>query len=191
MSDPVSPLHLKTRPGRAQVTDRGPMGMIQLKGALEDPAFQAALSGVTGGDMPAPRAMTSDGQNTLCWMAPDEVMVLSAYPAAPDILAQIDEAMRGMHVLAANVSDARVVIRVQGAACRDVLAKLTPADISPDAFAQGQFRRSRLAQVAAAFWMVDTQTIDVMCFRSVATYVFDLLANAARPESPVGYFADI
>jgi sarcosine oxidase subunit gamma len=45
-----------------------------------------------------------------------------------------------------------------------------------------------MAQVAAAFWMVDAQTIQVVCFRSNAQYMFDLLKVAAQPGSEVGFF---
>ena len=92
------------------------------------------------------------------------------------------------HALAKNVSDARAVFEVSGAHARDVLAKLTPADVSPDAFGVGDIRRSRLAQVAGAFWVVDDHTFRIVCFRSVAQYVFDLLCVAAQPGSEVNHF---
>jgi sarcosine oxidase subunit gamma len=50
------------------------------------------------------------------------------------------------------------------------------------------FRRSRLAQVPAAFWMPDAETFQIVCFRSVARYMFDLLSIAAQPGSEVGHF---
>lgn len=50
------------------------------------------------------------------------------------------------------------------------------------------FRRTRLAQVPAALRMVDDETFEVICFRSVAQYVFDLLKVAGQPGSEVGFF---
>jgi sarcosine oxidase subunit gamma len=70
-----------------------------------------------------------------------------------------------------------------------VLAKGAPVDLAPAAFGVGDFRRTRLGQVAAAFWMPAPDTFELMCFRSVAGYVADWLANAARPGSLAGYFA--
>ena len=68
------------------------------------------------------------------------------------------------------------------------MAKLVPVDMSTQAFVPGQFRRTRMAQVAAAFWMLDEETIRIVCFRSVAEYVFGLLKDAAEPGSEVGFF---
>jgi len=46
-----------------------------------------------------------------------------------------------------------------------------------------------MAQVAAAIWMTDAETIRIVCFRSVAEYVYGLLCDAAEPGGEVGYFA--
>ena len=68
-----------------------------------------------------------------------------------------------------------------------MIAKLAPVDLHPDQFAAGDFRRTRLGQVAAAFWMRDDDTLQIICFRSVAGYTFDLLAASAK-AGPVGFF---
>ena len=99
---------------------------------------------------------------------------------------KIQSGLEGAHALVADVSDARSVFTVAGMGAREVLAKLTPADVSPDAFGAGMVRRSRLAQVPAAFWLQDDDTI--ICFRSVAGYVLDLLSSAAAPGGEVKYF---
>ena len=69
-----------------------------------------------------------------------------------------------------------------------MIAKLAPVDMARDAFAPGELRRTRFAQVAAAFWMADESTAQVFCFRSVGQYMFDLLKIAAAPGSKPGYF---
>ncbi len=46
----------------------------------------------------------------------------------------------------------------------------------------GELRRSRTAQVAAAFWQADGG-YTLVCFRSVAGYVMGLLTHAAAPGS--------
>jgi sarcosine oxidase subunit gamma len=61
-----------------------------------------------------------------------------------------------------------------------VLKKIAPADI--DALAEGELRRSRAAQVAAAFWK-DGQGYTLVCFRSVAGYMMGLLSHSAQPGS--------
>ena len=73
-------------------------------------------------------------------------------------------------------------------AIREVLAKLSPADMRISALPVGRVRRTRLAQVPAAFWFTDDSEAVVICFRSVADYVFGLLSTAAQPGSEVGHF---
>jgi len=77
---------------------------------------------------------------------------------------------------------------VRGPHAREVMAKLAPVDLAPAAFTPGMFRRTRMAQVPAAFWMPEEDVFRVVCFRSVAQYVFDLLSIAAQPGSEVGAF---
>jgi sarcosine oxidase subunit gamma len=50
------------------------------------------------------------------------------------------------------------------------------------------FRRTRMGQVPAAFWLRDDGAFEVICFRSVARYMFDQLCVAAQPGSAVGHF---
>ena len=98
------------------------------------------------------------------------------------------KALGNAHALAVDVSDARACLRISGPSAREVMAKLTPVDLSPDAFKPGMIRRTRMAQVAAAFWVVDRETFQVVCFRSNAKYVFDLLKVEAQNGSEVGFF---
>jgi sarcosine oxidase subunit gamma len=79
------------------------------------------------------------------------------------------------------------VIAVEGSYGREVIATLAPADLHPDSVKPGDVRRPRLGQVAAAFWMRDDDTFEVICFRSVAGYTFDLLAMSAK-SGEVGHF---
>ncbi len=180
MSNAVSALQSKTAPGEVTVTEAGLRGMIILRGDLSDKKLRAVCTKITGATFPSAGQAKCDGDKGLCWMSPDEVLVLVAYGDAKAAIAQIDAALKGTHYLAENVSDARALISVSGAYVRDVIAKLAPVDLHADAFQPGDFRRSRLGQVAAAFWMHDADTFDVICFRSVAGYTFDLLAMSAK-----------
>ncbi|MHA1127411.1 MAG: sarcosine oxidase subunit gamma, partial [Alphaproteobacteria bacterium] len=73
------------------------------------------------------------------------------------------------------------LIERQGA--REVLAKGAPVDLSPEAFGTGDLRRSRIGQLAAAFWMTGDESFELVCFRSVGAFMFDWLSNAAREGS--------
>ena len=93
-----------------------------------------------------------------------------------------------VHSLCVDVSDARALFDLSGPHAREVLAKLVPVDLAPDHFTQGMFRRTRMAQVPAAFWLHDTDSFRIICFRSQAQYVFDLLTVAAQKGSAVDVF---
>lgn len=193
MSDPVSALDGAQFEGSVSVTDRGPVGMITLRGDLASSAMAQALDKALGLTVPAQRRIVPAkgiSQGQAAWMSPDELLLIMPYGQVAATLASLGASMAGTHHLAENVSDARALITLQGAdaALRDVLAKLTPADLHPDSFAVGEFRRSRLAQVPAAFWMPETGRANIVCFRSVAKYVFDLLCTAADPAARVDYF---
>ena len=75
------------------------------------------------------------------------------------------------------------MFRVEGAKAGQVLAKLCPADLA--AMAPGELRRTRAAQVAAAFW-ADEAGYTLVAFRSVGAYVMGLLTHSAMPGSELG-----
>ena len=175
--------------GLVSVREAGLCGMVTLKADLASAALGKALLSVTGAELPTPRRIAVGSTMQVAWMAPDELLILCDHSAANRVVADISAAMPGEAHLAVNVSDARAMFEVTGApgSLRDVLAKLTPADLSPDALAPGEMRRTRFAQVPAALWFVEARTARIVCFRSVARYMFDLLSIAAGPGGEVNF----
>ena len=188
MSDPVSALPGAGFEGLARIEEIGPRGMIMLKGDLSSSKLRKVTTRLTGVEFPDQRGANCAGETGLLWMAPDELLLLVPRDEAVQARDKVAAALAGEHHLAEDVSDARALFAISGAAAREVLAKLTPADLHSDSFAPGELRRTRVAQVPAAFWMRDAETFELLCFRSVAAYMFDLLKTAADPKAPVGYF---
>jgi len=198
VSAPTSALNQARFDGLVTVEACGLQGMITLRGDLAARALKAGATQAGATQAGAPRAggvkmpkqgmANVAGDSGLCWMSPDEVLVLCPYDEVTDRLDALNARLSDTFALAVNVSDARAVFRVSGPAAREVLAKLCPVDLSPEAFKPGMFRRTRMAQVPAAFWMDDDQTVRIICFRSVAEYVFGLLKVAAAKGAGVGYF---
>lgn len=189
MSEVVSALKGAVSDGDVTVRELGPCGMITLRGDLSDPALRAAVKALSGIDMPERRKIAHSGDHGVAWMSPDEVLLLVPHAEADSAVAHLTRELDGVHHLAVNVSDARALIEVSGPHAREVLAKVAPVDLAVSAFGPGDIRRTRLAQVAGAFWMTDESTFRVICFRSVARYVFDLLSVSAR-GGPVGALGD-
>ncbi|MCX8953704.1 sarcosine oxidase subunit gamma [Ruegeria sp. NA] len=188
MSEPISALNHASYDGIANVRECGLQGMITLRGDLSDKSLAKAVKDTTGQNVPGQREALVSGDTGVCWMSPDELLVLVPYAEVETKLAAMVKALGKTHALAVNVSDARAVFTISGASAREVLGKVAPVDLSAEAFQPGQIRRSRLAQVAGAFWMDDAETFRVVCFRSAADYVFKLLKVAAQPGSEVGVY---
>ena len=177
MSDPVSALGGKTAEGFARVSEAGLTGMVTIRADLGGKALAKALKGL-GLPVPDQRRIEGAGGRRIAWMSPDELLLICDYAEAPDLAAQLGAALVKEHALVVDVSDARALMRVNGSKADQVLSKLCPVDFAllPD----GEIRRTRAAQAAVALWRSDQAEISLICFRSVAGYVFDLLEVSAR-----------
>lgn len=176
MSEATLALHGATFPGIATIREIGPLGMIGLR-AKGLAALPKAVKAVTGAKLPALRRIETAGDKVCAWMSPDEYLILVPQAEVAQALATLERSLAGEHHLAVDLSDARAVFRIEGPRAAEVIAKLCPVDI--DRLPQGEVRRTRAAQVACALWRDETG-VTLVAFRSVARYVFDLLANAAR-----------
>jgi len=188
MAEPVTALNGARFDGLATIADGGPTGMITLRGDLSSKEVKAAVKKAVGLDIPVQRQALSGEGTAVLWMSPDELLLICAYERVAETIATLDGALTGQHYLAVNVSDARTYMQVSGAGAREVLAKLCPVDLSEAAFTPGMFRRTRMAQVPAAFWLDGEGVFHLICFRSVADYAFNLLKTAALPGGEVGIY---
>lgn len=179
MSDPKSALSGASFSGFAHVREIGPLGMISLR-AKDVKGLAKAIKAAVGVGLPKPRKIEIAGDRAAGWMSPDEYLLVLPYAETTAAMAALDKALAGEHYLAAVVSDARAVFRIEGAKADQVLTKLMPVDLPR--MAVGELRRSRAAQVAAAVWK-EGEGYTLVCFRSVAGYVFGLLTHSAMPGS--------
>ena len=189
MSSAVSALQGAKYEGYAKVAEMGLRGMITLRGDLSSAKMKKAVLDTTGASLPKQRGLEVSGNNAVAWMSPDELLVMVPYDAVDETLDALQKALKDQHFLAVNVSDARAVFSVEGTPAREIIAKLCPVDMAPGAFGPGQIRRTRMAQIPAALWMISDTCVEIVCFRSVAQYAFDLLKDAAEPGGEGGLFA--
>lgn len=187
MADPRTALDGARSTGLIGIADRGPVGMVTLRGDLGDPAFASALRDALGLDVPATwqASFGEDGTGAI-WMAPDELLLLTSREAAPDLATRLSRALAGSHHMVLDVSDARAVLALTGPGVAEVLAKGAPVDLSAAAFPPGAARRTHLGGIAVVFWRRDDETWEIACFRSFARHLFDWLTTSARPGSAVG-----
>lgn len=180
MSDPVSALNGTTFDGFAQIREIGPLGMISLRCDLADKALPAVIKSITGTKMPAPRRIETKDDKSAAWMSPDELLFMLPYQDVAKALDTIGKKLTSIHHLVVDVSDARAVFRIEGPHATEVLMKLAPVDFAN--LAPGELRRTRVAQVAAAFWQ-NADGYTLVSFRSVAGYVMGLLEHSAQSGS--------
>lgn len=180
MFDPVSPLKGASSDGFAQVREIGPLGMITLRAKDGTTGLADAVKAATGCPLPGRRRIERAGDTAAGWMSPDEYLLVMPYAQVESAMAAVARTLQGQHHLAVDVSDARAVFRIEGALADQVLRKLSPVDF--DKLEPGELRRSRAAQVAAAFWR-DESGFTLVCFRSVAGYVMGLLSTSALSGS--------
>ena len=159
---------------------------LQMRGMISLRCDFSNTTDVVGLGMPGIGQIVAQGDRALAWTSPDEGLLLLPHDDVGTAMAQMSEQFQRVHHLAVDVSDARAVFSLSGQGVREVIAKLAPVDMHPGSFGPGQFRRSRLGQVAAAFWMNENGDVNLICFRSVADYVMALLEQSAK-DGPVGY----
>ena len=183
MSNVVSALGHASYDGFARIREIGPLGMISLRAKPDLAGLAEVIRAVTGAALPGLRQIEIAGDKAAAWMSPDEYLLILPYAETDAALATIAQGLAGQHHLAVTVSDARAVFRIEGEKASQVLAKLSPVDFAN--LGPKELRRTRAAQVAAAFWAADGG-YTLVCFRSVAPYVMGLLTHSAMPGSELG-----
>lgn len=163
-------------------------GMISLRADLSAPAVAAAVKAATGASAPAALRCWSDGEIGAYWMAPDELLLTTAYGAVQAAYDRAAATLSGVPHLLADVSDARQVIELSGPGAREVAAKGVSVDLDPGRFRVGDFRRTQLGGTAAALGLVgdDPDRFEIFCFRSYAFYVQRWLVASADAHAEIG-----
>ena len=166
-------------------------GMIDLRGSTTDKKFMAAVKSVLELDLPkAPRTSTTWGDIHVLWLSTDQWLILCARSKAVAMLADLRKAVANIHSIAVDVSDMRVVIRLEGEGVRETLMKGSSLDLISSDYKPGTVRRMRFAEIAALIHVVEENVIDLYVFRSYADYAWEFLLKAARKGSEVRLFAN-
>ena len=174
--------------GYVSIRQLGDHDIMLLRGDFAFHGFNGALVAATGLGVPPRRGIIGYGNIQVAWMSSDELLVMTDSASTEKIAKSLEQALKNQHFLLAEVTDSRTVFEIRGDLVREVIAKLCPVDMHPDAFMPGEIRRTRLAQASAAIWMTDDHSVRLICFRSFADYVFNLLKAAAKPGNEVNAF---
>ena len=181
MSDYNNSIETFSYKGEITVELSKPKGMITLKGDLDKSFFREGVVKALGLPMPKVRMISREDGVQISWMAPDELLILVDFKKVEKYIALLEKNLNGEHYLLANVSDARAIFNLKGKGVREVLSKGTPVNM--EIMKIDDARRSRLGQLPVAFWMLKNTEIELICFRSVAEFMFNWLKVASAPNS--------
>ena len=126
---------------------------------------EKAVEKALGLPFPPPNGTTANGDARAIWFGQGVAMVLGA-SVSGDV---------AKHAAITDQSDAWAVMRLEGAAAEDILARLVPVDLRLAKFAVGSTARTELQHMMASITRVGEHTFEVMVMRSFArTAVHDL-----------------
>ncbi len=151
--------------GTVQVTEVADLTLTAIA-PYKGKAAQAAqaLTSAHGLDWPQPKRATGNGPHAI-WFGHQHILLTGAQP---------DPGL-AKSCAVTDQTDAWVVVDVAGQGARDVLSRLTPADMRDGAFALLDTARTEIQHMQGAITRMDPDRYRVMVFRSMArTLVHDL-----------------
>ena len=185
MSDHQNERVMRSYSGYVKVSEKTAVGMLTVRGDFRSSKFKTFFTKAVGTKLPKEREVIL-ARNNVAWMSPDELLILCDYGDVSNLIQNLQIELKGQHHMLVNVSDARALFEVSGSGIREVIAKLAPVNIAT--LEIGEIRRTRFSQIAAAFWLTSETSLSIICFSSVADYMFDLLKISSMPNSKVGDF---
>jgi sarcosine oxidase subunit gamma len=128
-------------------------------------------------DPPGTAKITHGRDLSLLWHGLDSWLAVA--PNKPDLESKLRTALGGLSSIV-DLSDARIVLRINGAAVRPLLAKGLSIDLHPRIFKPGDTAMTMLSHVAIHIWQIDEcPTFDVAIPRATARDFFHWLTVSA------------
>ncbi len=151
-----------------------PLGAIVSVAAYDGAAER--LSAALGVALPRqPRLLTADGVTWL-WSGNDSWLALADDAALAGRLATAAQNLAAV----ADQSHGRVILRLAGPGAADLLARLVPIDLDPQAFPPDATALTLAGHIGVQLWRDDAGGFALACFTSFAQALADALAEAGR-----------
>lgn len=156
------------------------IGLINLR-ARADAVGLAKVGKVLGVRLPTdPNTAVESDHDTVCWLGPDEWLVLTPAGEQAERSAQLRAALDGQFAAITDVSGGYVLITVAGPRCHELLAKGCTLDLHPRAFQSGRCAQTLLAKAGGLLIARVDDHIDLLVRRSFADYLWRWLVDAAE-----------
>lgn len=167
------------------LTERPFLGYVNLRGDAGDAIFLAAVEGVLGTALPLDPNIITEGEDlTVCWMGPDEWLLILPPGAQTRCVADLSQALGEHHASAVDTTGGYTLVNVAGARRRELLAKGCTLDLHPRSFSPGQCAQTNLGKAGVLLIprgdASDAQSFDVVVRRSFADYLGIWLEHSAR-----------
>ncbi|CAN0624885.1 sarcosine oxidase, subunit gamma [Burkholderia multivorans] len=178
---------LNAQPARASkkfvMRERAFLDLVNVRGALSEPAFVDAFERVVGCRPPAaPNTVARGAAHDVLWLGPDEWLVRSNGPVQAGVLeAALADAMQGAFAAAVDVGSGYTVVELSGERVREVLSRGCPLDLHPRAFKPGQCAQSHYFKASIVLVATGDDTFEIVVRRSFADYFCRIMLDAAVP----------
>jgi sarcosine oxidase subunit gamma len=162
-----------------QVQLLGEASHINLRGNAADKAFLAAVKTATGCVLPLAPNTVSDGDARVCWLGPNEWLLVSPDGNATELLRALNAALQAQHVAVNDLSGGQLLLRLTGGAVRDMLAKACTLDLHQSVFDAGACAQTSLGKANVIILTHKTGSgVDVIVRRSFSDYLSQWLRRA-------------
>jgi sarcosine oxidase, subunit gamma len=178
---------INAQPARASKTfvmrERAFLDLVNVRGALSEPAFVGAFERVVGCRPPAvPNTVARGAAHDVLWLGPDEWLVRSNGPVQAGVLeAALADAMQRAFAAAVDVGSGYTVVEISGERVRDVLSRGCPLDLHPRAFKPGQCAQSHYFKASIVLVATGDDTFEIVVRRSFADYFCRIMLDATVP----------
>jgi len=154
------------------------LGHLVVRGNVADETFKSGIQQVLGFEVPGTlKSRTKDGI-TMCWISPDEWLVILPNADSFKTEVALREALNG-HFAIVNVSGGQTVINLSGDKVREVFKKSTPYDVDDVNFPVGKVVTSVFAKAQAVILRKNETEWNLVVRRSFADYIWLWLQDAA------------
>ena len=168
------------------VTIRSDLGHINLRGRASDPGFLQVAGQELGQALPVEPNTVSVGEHRVCWLGPDEWLVVAPVAAAADLAQRLEGTLSSGHAAVNDVSGGQIALLLEGSGCRDLLARGCTLDLHPRVFRVGDCAQSGLGKAGVLITLVDdTPTFMVVVRRSFSDYLCRWLIHAGSDRGIV------
>lgn len=144
-------------------------------------AVRAAAEQALAVQLPAsPCRAAHDGERAALWLGPDEWLLIAADGSAASLAAALTAALQALPHSLVDVSHRQVALALDGPQAATLLAAGCPLDLDARAFPVNMCTRTVLGKAEVVLWRTGPDAFRIEVWRSFASYVCELLAEAAH-----------